>query len=52
MCFRYIILVIGTERYENIIELAKKDKQFLKVWEIEELEEIIKNVKKLKNELN
>lgn len=43
---------IGTERYENIIELAKKDKQFLKVWEIEELEEIIKNVKKLKNELN
>ena len=40
------------EHILEAIELAKKDKQFLKVWEVEELEEIIKNVKKLKNELN
>lgn len=42
---------IGNERYENIINLAKKSKQNLHVWSSEELQSIITNVKLLKSKL-
>jgi len=36
---------IGKERYEKLLELASIDKQFSKVWNIENLKEIRANVK-------
>jgi len=43
---------IGKERFEKIMYLASIDKQFTKVWNIENLKEKRKEVKQLKLELN
>lgn len=42
---------IGKERYEKLTELASIDKQFSKVWNIENLKQIRENVTMLKKEL-
>jgi len=40
---------IGQERYNKLVELAGIDKQFQKVWNLENLKEIRNEIKKLKN---
>lgn len=39
---------IGQERYNKLVELAGIDKQFEKVWDLENLKEIRNEIKKLK----
>ena len=39
---------IGIERYNNLVAKAQIDKQFSKVWNLENLKEIVDNIKKLK----
>lgn len=39
---------IGVERYNELVRLASIDKQFSKVWNLENLKEIRENIKKLK----
>jgi hypothetical protein len=38
---------IGKERFDNLVRLAQIDKQFSKVWNLENLKEIRENIKKL-----
>lgn len=38
---------IGKERFDNLVTLASIDKQFSKVWDLENLKEIRENIKKL-----
>jgi hypothetical protein len=38
---------IGVERYNELVRLASIDKQFSKVWDLENLKEIRENIKKL-----
>ena len=38
---------IGKERFDNLVRLASIDKQFSKVWNLENLKEIRDNIKKL-----
>jgi len=42
---------IGTESYDKLVKLAGVDKQFSKVWNLENLKEIRDNIKKLNKEL-
>jgi hypothetical protein len=42
---------IGQERYNELVRLAGIDKQFEKVWNLENLKEIRDNIKQLKKEL-
>jgi hypothetical protein len=39
---------IGSDRFNNLVKLAEIDKQFSKVWNLENLKEIRENIKKLK----
>ena len=39
---------IGIDRFDNLVRLASIDKQFSKVWDLENLKEIRENIKKLK----
>jgi hypothetical protein len=38
---------IGSDRFDNLVKLAEIDKQFSKVWNLENLKEIRENIKKL-----
>jgi len=38
---------IGKERFDNLVRLAQIDKQFSKVWNLQNLKEIRENIKKL-----
>jgi hypothetical protein len=38
---------IGKVRFDNLVKLAEVDKQFSKVWNLENLKEIRENIKKL-----
>ena len=38
---------IGSDRFDNLVKLAEIDKQFSKVWDLENLKEIRENIKKL-----
>jgi hypothetical protein len=38
---------IGSDRFDNLVKLAEIDKQFNKVWNLENLKEIRENIKKL-----
>jgi len=38
---------IGKERFDNLVKLAEVDKQFSKVWNLDNLKEIRENIKKL-----
>jgi hypothetical protein len=38
---------IGIDRFDNLVKLAEIDKQFSKVWNLENLKEIRENIKKL-----
>jgi hypothetical protein len=41
---------IGKENFDELVKLAEIDKQFSKVWNLENLKEIRNQIKKLKNE--
>ncbi|CAB4136252.1 Bacteriophage lambda NinG [uncultured Caudovirales phage] len=38
---------IGKERFDNLVRFAEVDKQFSKIWDLENLKEIRENIKKL-----
>jgi hypothetical protein len=38
---------IGSDRFDNLVKLAEVDKQFSKVWNLDNLKEIRENIKKL-----